>query len=57
MKVCLDINECLSADSASLDKECTCDRCACQNVFGGYKCASPLVGHPPLTPFAELAFS
>ena len=32
---CLDINECLSI--SQLDPNCTCDRCACQNTFGGYE--------------------
>jgi hypothetical protein len=41
-EVCLDINECLSTDMSTLEPECTCDRCACQNVFGGYMCIADL---------------
>jgi len=37
-EVCLDINECLSTDLGSLEPDCTCDRCACKNVYGGYEC-------------------
>lgn len=32
---CLDINECLSI--TQLDPNCTCDRCACKNTWGGYE--------------------
>ena len=32
---CLDINECLSV--SQLDPNCTCDRCACKNTYGGYE--------------------
>lgn len=34
-ETCLDINECLSI--SQLDANCTCDRCACKNTFGGYE--------------------
>lgn len=34
-ETCLDINECLSL--SSLDPECTCERCACRNKYGGYE--------------------
>ena len=38
---CLDINECLATDPSQLSPDCSCDRCACQNVYGGYKWAPP----------------
>ena len=38
-ETCLDINECLTIDAAQLDANCTCERCACKNVFGSYQCA------------------
>jgi len=38
-ETCLDINECLTIDAAQLDSNCTCERCACKNVFGSYQCA------------------
>lgn len=34
-EICLDINECLSI--SDLHPNCTCDRCACKNIFGGYE--------------------
>lgn len=34
-EICLDINECLSV--SSLEPNCTCERCACKNTFGGYQ--------------------
>jgi hypothetical protein len=36
-ETCLDINECLTIDATQLDAKCTCERCACKNVFGGYE--------------------
>ena len=47
--VCLDINECLATDPGQLDADCTCARCACQNVFGGYKCVLSLNKFPCLS--------
>ena len=38
---CLNINECVSTEAADLDPKCTCERCACQDTYGGYKCARP----------------
>ncbi|GMH32879.1 hypothetical protein BSKO_00713 [Bryopsis sp. KO-2023] len=35
--VCKDKNECLTL---SLEEECTCERCACHNTYGGYECES-----------------
>eukprot|EP00887_Chlorella_sp_A99_P001340 scaffold14.g1340.t1 len=35
-QTCLDINECLSI--SQLDANCTCERCACKNTYGGYEC-------------------
>ena len=37
-ETCLDINECLTIDAAQLDANCTCERCACKNIFGSYQC-------------------
>ena len=37
-ETCLNINECLSTGAAQLDPACSCDRCACQDAPGGYKC-------------------
>ncbi|GAB4818464.1 hypothetical protein N2152v2_005510 [Parachlorella kessleri] len=37
---CLDINECLSI--SHLDPNCTCERCACKNTYGGYQCITDL---------------
>lgn len=34
---CLDVNECWSAGT-SLGTNCTCERCACKNIWGGYEC-------------------
>lgn len=31
---CRDKNECLTL---SLDEDCTCERCACHNTYGGYE--------------------
>lgn len=36
-EICLDINECLSTDLSTLEPACTCPRCACKNVYGGYE--------------------
>lgn len=35
LQTCLDINECLSV--SQLDPNCTCERCACKNLRGGYE--------------------
>ena len=34
-ETCLDINECLSI--SQLDPQCTCERCACKNLYGTYE--------------------
>lgn len=39
---CLDVNECWSAGT-SLGTNCTCERCACKNVWGGYECIENIV--------------
>lgn len=39
---CLNVNECKTLDAADLGRDCTCERCACQDVPGSYKCARPL---------------
>lgn len=39
---CLDINECLATDPSQLSPDCSCERCACQNIYGGYKCIKDL---------------
>ena len=36
---CLNVNECKTLDAADLGADCTCDRCACQDIPGSYKCA------------------
>ena len=38
---CLNINECKTLDAADLGRDCTCERCACQDIPGGYRCAGP----------------
>ena len=44
---CLNVNECKTLDAADLGRDCTCERCACQDVPGSYKCALPLEGADP----------
>ncbi|KAL4443975.1 hypothetical protein ABPG75_011712 [Micractinium tetrahymenae] len=39
-ETCLDINECLSV--SQLDPKCTCERCACKNLRGGYECVTDI---------------
>ena len=35
-ETCLNINECLTSSPEDLNPDCTCERCACQDTFGGY---------------------
>ncbi len=35
---CLNVNECKTLDAADLGHDCTCERCACQDIPGSYKC-------------------
>ena len=48
---CLNVNECKTLDAADLGRDCTCDRCACQDVPGSYKCAPALEGVGPSSHF------
>mmetsp|Transcript_27747 Transcript_27747/g.78514 ORF Transcript_27747/g.78514 Transcript_27747/m.78514 type:complete len:504 (+) Transcript_27747:1105-2616(+) len=36
--ICLDLNECKYLNPADLGEKCNCERCACHNLKGGYKC-------------------
>ncbi len=46
---CLNVNECKTLDAADLGADCTCDRCACQDIPGSYKCAvGSVVEHLPV---------
>lgn len=36
-ETCLNVNECLSVDRATLDPACTCERCACKDTYGSYE--------------------
>lgn len=36
--ICLDLNECKYLNPADLGADCNCERCACHNLKGGYRC-------------------
>ncbi|KXZ50058.1 hypothetical protein GPECTOR_18g38 [Gonium pectorale] len=39
---CEDVNECLATNVQLTDPACSCERCACVNAIGAYKCTGPL---------------
>ncbi|GIM13209.1 hypothetical protein Vretimale_16388 [Volvox reticuliferus] len=41
-EACKDINECAVSTAPYRNQDCRCDRCACINTVGSYKCTGPM---------------